>query len=197
MKATGNPQINTRVYWNYIYTTPAKRKEYWVHTNRFPLAVSFVKDNDRFIDLGCGVGLPGRMVKEKHKGCEVWGVDISSEIIEQNKIDDPGTKYFQGYIGALDFLPLEYFDVVFAGEVIEHLDNPMDLFRDAYKILRKGGKLIITTPIKDGVDSPEHVWYFEKDDIEKFYRDAGFNQPEFKGLPNLEYKVVFFAIGEK
>jgi len=30
MKSTNNAQINTRVYWNYIYNTPAKAQEYWM-----------------------------------------------------------------------------------------------------------------------------------------------------------------------
>lgn len=194
---TGKLQINTKVYWNYIYTTPAKEKEYWTDTARFPTAVSYVKDGDKFIDLGCGVGIPGRMIKEQKKGCEIWGVDISSEVIENNKKADPDIKYSQGYIGRLEHLPKNYFDVCFSGETIEHLDFPQDLFKDAHRILKPGGRLIITTPIEDHIDSPEHVWMFTRNDIRKLFTDAGFKNVEFIDLPDTEYLIVFFATGIK
>ena len=197
MKLIGNEQINSKIYWNYIYTTPARAKEYWERTYRFFTLLEFVKDGERFIDLGCGVGVPAQLIREKRKDCEIWGVDISDEVINNNKKSDPKSKWFQGYVGGLDFLPLNYFDIVFAGEVIEHLDTPSFLFSDAYKILKEGGKLIITTPIENHISSPEHIWEFTKEDIIKFYKDAGFKNVQFRDLPDLEHLVVFFAIGEK
>lgn len=197
MQQTGNLQTNTKTYWNYIYTTPARAKEYWGRTMRFFYAVNHVKEGDKFIDLGCGVGIPGRMIKEKKKNCEIWGVDISDEVIKSNKKDDPDIKYFQGYIGSLGFLPINHFDIVFCGETIEHLDTPSDLFGEAYSILKIGGKLIITTPIKDHIHSPEHIWEFNKEDIENLYKDAGFRKVEFEKLSDLEYTMVFFAVGIK
>ena len=197
MKPTGNPQINSKVYWNYIYNTPAKEVAYWSDTGRFPAVVNEVKDGDKFIDFGCGVGIPGRTIMESRKGCEVWGTDISDDIIERNKKRDTDIQYFQGYVGYQDFLPSDYFDVVFAGEIIEHIDEPNKLFEEAYRVLKKGGILIVTTPKEDRVRSSEHVWYFEEEDVKKFYRDAGFNGPKLIDLDGMEYMVVFFALGEK
>lgn len=197
MKPTNNLQVNSRVYWNHIYTTPAKEVEYWTDTARFPTALTYVKDGDSFLDLGCGVGVLCRMVAKQRKDCKIWGVDISDEVIEKNRSELPDVRWKQGYIGSLEFLPETYFDVVFCGETIEHLDDPAVLFADAYRALKPGGKLIITTPIEDHIDSPEHVWEFEKADIEKLYKDAGFGSVEFVDLPDTEYLVVFFAVGTK
>jgi len=197
MRATNNEQINTKVYWNYIYTTPAKYKDYWGRTHRFFTLMDYIKDGDKFIDLGCGVGVPGQMVNEKKKGCEIWGVDISDEVIKNSKKDAPYGKWFQGYVGGLDFLPKDYFDVCFSGEVIEHLDEPKDLFRDAFRILKKDGKLVITTPNEDLIHSQEHVWLFTKEDVENLFTSAGFKKVEFVSLPDIEYKMVIFAVGTK
>lgn len=38
------------------------------------------------------------------------------------------------------------FDYVTAVEVIEHLENPMHMIREAKRVLRRGGKLVLTTP---------------------------------------------------
>lgn len=193
---TNEPQINSRQYWNYIYTTPAKNLEYWTPTRRFDKAFDLVKDGDKFIDIGCGVGVLTRMI-QRGKKCEVWGTDISDEIIRNNLVDDPDTQYLVGYAGEQKDLPSEYFDVVFSGEVIEHLDTPEKLFEEAYRILKPGGKLIITCPKDDSVKSPEHLWYFNKEDLTKFYTDAGFKIPEFIDLDGTEYLVVFFCVGVK
>jgi ubiquinone/menaquinone biosynthesis C-methylase UbiE len=197
MIPTGNDNINSKVYWNYIYTTPAKLQEYWTTTNRFPRALTYIKDGDKVIDLGCGVGVLERLIKKEKKGCEIWGVDISNEAIKNDLDHDPDIKYQQGEIGNLSKLPEDYFDVVFSGEVIEHLDHPEDLFNDAQRILKKGGKLIVTTPQDKHVDSPEHVWYFTKDDVNTLFTTTGFTKPTYEDLPDLEHIIVFFAVGEK
>jgi ubiquinone/menaquinone biosynthesis C-methylase UbiE len=197
MKATNNEQINTKLYWNYIYNTPAKFKEYWQRNHRFFTLMDYIKDGDKFIDLGCGVGCPAQIVNEQKKGCEIWGVDISSDVIKANKKDAPYAKWHQGYIGGLDFLPNNYFDVCFAGELIEHLDNPMDAFMDAHRILKKGGKFVITTPHEDKILSSEHVWFFDQADIKALFKDTGFKKIEFVKLPDTEHILVIFAVGTK
>jgi len=197
MKPTGNPQINSKIYWNYIYNTPAKEVEYWADTRRFPAVVNEVKDGDKFIDFGCGVGIPGRTIMESRKGCEVWGTDISDDIIEKNKKKDPDIQYFQGYVGYQDFLPSDYFNVVFAGEIIEHIDEPNKLFEEAYRVLKKGGKLIISTPREGAVYSSEHIWEYTEPDVEKLYFDVGFKSVLFKPLHDMEYLKVIFSVGVK
>lgn len=197
MKRTNEDQINSKPYWNYIYTTPAKAVDYWTPTRRFDKALELIKDGDKVIDIGCGVGVLTRMVQKFRKGCEVWGTDISDEVIHNNLVSDPETNYIVGYAGQQSNLPDNFFDVVFSGEVIEHLDMPEKLFQEAYRILKPGGRLIITCPISDRVRSPEHIWYFEKDDLIKFFKDAGFKTPEFIDLDGTEYLIVFFAVGGK
>ena len=197
MKKLNQPQLNTKTYWNYIYTTPARSREYWERTYRFLNFLNYVKDGDKVIDLGCGVGIPCRLVQEKKKDCETWGVDISNEVIENNVSEEPKTTWKYGHIGNLSFLPMDYFDVAFCGEVIEHLDNPLVAFQDAYRVLKNNGKFIITTPIKNHIYSDEHQWEFEEQDIELLYKQVGFKNIKFEQLPNMEHTMIFFVIGEK
>jgi 2-polyprenyl-3-methyl-5-hydroxy-6-metoxy-1,4-benzoquinol methylase len=196
MKRTGNDQINTRVYWNYIYENKAKQQEYWSKSDRFYSLVEEIHDGDKFVDLGCGVCVPGSMIHEKYKECEIWGIDISNVIIDEYSKQFPYMKLQQGYIGNIN-LPKDYFDVVFSGEVIEHLDKPQELFIDAYKLLKKDGKLIITTPREEAIYSNEHIWEFTEKDIEKFYKDNGFSNVVFKKLKDMEHLKVIFAMGSK
>jgi len=44
----------------------------------------------------------------------------------------------------------QQFDVVIAGEVIEHVPHPGQALESVYDVLKPGGKLILTTPNPDG-----------------------------------------------
>lgn len=214
MQRTGNPNLNTKFYWDTTYEDVQKRQEYQVNTEeiehpvvvnnipvyptrRFSTAVAMVRDGDKTIDIGCGTGGFVRRVLEKYPTNESWGVDISSTVIEQNKKACPDGVFFQQYIGDMDKVPDDYFDVAFAGEVLEHLEEPRLLFEDARRCLKNGGKFIITTPNERQILSKEHLWYFTKDDIQKLYEDAGFSNIEFIDLKDFESKVVIVAVGEK
>ncbi len=211
MKSTNNPNINSKTYWNNIYGTPEKRQEYASQgtsfadvagnpippTQRFNRTLNEIKNGDTFLDIGCGVGVLTSMVKGYYPDCEVWGTDISDKAIEDNALTTPTIKYLHQYIGDQTELPDNYFDVVFSGEVLEHLDKPEDLFKDAYQVLKTRGKLIITTPLKNAIPSEEHLWEFDYPDIEKLFTDNGFSKPRFVNLPDMEHLMVIYAIGRK
>lgn len=166
-------------------------------TKRFITALTFVNNGDKVIDFGCGVGVFTKLVKETYPDCEVWGTDISDQAIEDNKKENPDINYHHAYIGDQKFLPKEYFDVVFSGETIEHLDEPETLLQEAYSALKQGGKLVITTPLMDSIRSDEHTWFYEKEDIEKLYKENGFTDIKFVDLPDMEWSLVIFAVGTK
>jgi len=211
MKRTGNPNINTKVYWNHVYGDESKRREYLSQgmcvnaidnlnqspTYRFVRTLEEIKDGDKFVDMGCGVGALTTMVKKTYPSCEVWGTDISDQAIKDNSKKNPNIKYLHQYIGDQKELPDKYFDVVFSGEVLEHLDEPRELFRDALRVLKKGGKFILTTPSGDAVQSSEHVTEFTHEDIEMLFISHGFSKPQFVYLPDMESMYVIYAIGEK
>ena len=212
MKSSNKANINSKTYWNSIYSDDAKRAEYeslahpgeYQHVGdrlinpsyRMQTAVDYVK-GDKILDIGCGVGVFTKLVKDKYPNAEVWGVDISDKAIEADKKERSDIIYHHQYIGSLDKVPSNYFDTVFTGETLEHLEDPSLLIKDAQRALKKGGRLILTTPLRNAIPNDEHLWYFEKQDITKLFVDDGFTAPEFVDLPDLEYMIVIFAVGEK
>lgn len=204
MKRLQEVNSNTKLYWNNVYQTDANRSKYAVESfginqqsKRFARAVEEVKDKDQFLDMGCGIGLLTRMVKDAHPSAQVWGTDISDAAIRDNTKAHEDIDYLHQYIGSQTDLPDSYFDVVFCGETIEHLDDPSLAFKDAFRVLKPGGKLIITTPNENRINSEEHIWSFTQEDVETLYTENGFEKPQFVFLPDMESYLIIFAIGKK
>jgi 2-polyprenyl-6-hydroxyphenyl methylase/3-demethylubiquinone-9 3-methyltransferase len=75
----------------------------------------------------------------------VWN-DIRSDLVEYVKLkDDTGRiSYRPGNL--FEFASLEPFDIVFAGEAIEHVAHPDEFLRKLASVVRPGGAIVITTP---------------------------------------------------
>lgn len=201
MKRIKEENLNSKIYWNGIYGGEENRLKYVETTQgfhgksqRLDFALKEVKAGEKVLDIGCGIGLWTELVKQTYPTCEVWGTDISNQAIEENKGD---VKYLHQYIGEQDLLPNDYFDLVFSGEVIEHLEDPSLLFKDAHRVLKKGGRLVVTTPNQNRITSPEHIWEYTENDLENLYKDNGFESPRFVSLPDMEWFHVLFAVGGK
>lgn len=89
-------------------------------------------------------------------GFSVLGVDILHESLRE--MEESG--YEVAYMDAQAIPPEgETFDTVFAGELIEHLDNPGNFLRGCLPRIRHGGRLVISTP---NVSSPLYLLHFLK-----------------------------------
>ncbi len=100
---------------------------------------------EHFLDIGCGDGSFTVLLKEALKAREAIGIEIAPEAIAA--LEKKGIKAYQLDIDEQAFpFADDYFDVVYCGEIIEHLFNPDHLLKEVHRILKPGGKCIITTP---------------------------------------------------
>jgi len=153
---------------------------------------------DTVLDIGCAsrYGKPdwlhGLLAKEVD---HLVGIDINGKTIEALKA--------QGYdvhlADARDFDLHQQFDVVFAGELIEHLDNFHGFLTSVRRHLRPGGRLVLTTPNAFYVGNfiyrfgghgrvhPEHTCWFCEDTLRQLLVRNGFDvtKLEFIGHASL------------
>jgi SAM-dependent methyltransferase len=101
-----------------------------------------LRPGSRLLDAGCGRYL--RFCREFASDAEVVGVDLEQTFETRNQHRPFAVR---GDIGALPFAS-GYFDMVISRSVIEHLTDPPRVFREFYRVLRPGGKVVIITPNK-------------------------------------------------
>ena len=117
------------------------------HKIRTKKTIGFLSDvNGNFLDIGCGDGSISLIIQNSIKGqIKLYGVDISPIAVEKaNK------KGIEAHVCDIDKKELpfknEFFDAVYCGEIIEHLIDPDHLLEEVYRVLRRNGVLILSTP---------------------------------------------------
>lgn len=137
----------------------------------------------KVLDLGCR---DGALTSRYAQGNEVVGVDADREALAEAEKLGIETRWAD-----LDEpLPFEdaSFDVVVAGELLEHLRDPGRLVREVLRVLRPGGTFVASVPnayrLKNRLrfmlgrkpeDDPTHLQMFSAADVQQLL--AGFDQP--------------------
>jgi len=102
----------------------------------------YLRPGQRILDAGCGRYLT--YCKEFSADVEVVGIDLESTLETDNRQVPYGVR---GDVGRLPF-PANCFDMVISRSVIEHLENPAQVFHEFHRVLRPGGAVVIVTPNK-------------------------------------------------
>jgi 2-polyprenyl-3-methyl-5-hydroxy-6-metoxy-1,4-benzoquinol methylase len=138
----------------------------------------------RVLDLGCR---DGALTRTYAAGNEVVGVDADREALAEAAKLEIET-HWADLDEPLD-LEDDSFDVVVAGELLEHLRDPHRLVGQVRRVLRPGGTFVASVPnayrLKRRLlflagrapdDDPTHLHMFSPADVRELL--AGFEQPE-------------------
>jgi ubiquinone/menaquinone biosynthesis C-methylase UbiE len=96
----------------------------------------------KVLDAGCGRYL--RFCRELSGIASMVGVDLDT-VLETDNSAAPFA--VRADVGRLPF-PEGHFDMVISRSVIEHLEDPAQVFREFSRVLKPGGKVVIITPNK-------------------------------------------------
>lgn len=126
-----------------FYSRLATSDTYYV-TDRweFEFAQEFIGDGDEVLDVGCGDGDFLSMTRGARKvGLEFNETAAERAIARGLEVSRTG----------LESVPDSSFDVVTLFQVIEHLESPVELGKQAARVLRPGGRFIVGAPDNDGM----------------------------------------------
>jgi 2-polyprenyl-6-hydroxyphenyl methylase/3-demethylubiquinone-9 3-methyltransferase len=113
---------------------------HWIAAARARLVPEATHPDSLLLDLACGGGLLAPHVAGK--GHRHVGLDLSPTALPQARAH--GVVPVRGDVLRLPFAD-EVADVVVAGEVLEHVQEPLELVSEACRVLRPGGVLVLDT----------------------------------------------------
>ncbi len=96
----------------------------------------------RLLDIGCAAGHLSALAR--YRGWRVTGLDVSAEAVSR-AVAQFGIDARAGAL-SLHLATLPTFDVVFLGDVIEHVDDPIAFLREVRAALSPSGVVCIDTP---------------------------------------------------
>ncbi len=121
-----------------------KKDKYSSHTIIADIIYTLSKPKTRILDLGCDVGFLGKTLKDLSIDFEIYGVDINKKNLEKAK-----NIYKKTYLFDLNLesWPIhDKFEIIVLADTLEHLVNPNIAITNVLKLLKTGGKLIISVP---------------------------------------------------
>ena len=113
---------------------------HWLAAARARLVPDATRPDSLLLDLACGGGLLAPHLAGK--GYRHVGLDLSPTALPQARAH--GVVTVRGDVLRLPFAD-EVADVVVAGEVLEHVTEPLQLVAEACRVLRPGGTLVLDT----------------------------------------------------
>lgn len=149
----------------------------------------------RVLDLGCGEGTFGRLLRERGAAdAEVIGVDVSSQALEfaaqhYNQVYRSNVEQEQ----LRDVVGAQPFDTIIALEVLEHLFAPKAALIQLRELLQPRGELIVSFPniawwryrltLLAGrfpedyhiFDAVEHLQYFTLPSFQRLLTESGYH----------------------
>jgi len=147
-------------------------------------------NNSTICDAGCGPsGHIGKYLSEK--GHKITGIDISEKCIKISKSYNPDIDFKVMDIMNTDFINdsfdaiISFYSIIYTPK--EHIDK---IFSEFYRILKKGGKLLLVVKKGTGEGITSDEWY-EGNPVYFTY----FNEIEIKDyLTNNNFRIDFFEI---
>jgi ubiquinone/menaquinone biosynthesis C-methylase UbiE len=155
-----------------------------------PVAIASLKEGEVVLDLGCGAGFDCFLAAQKvGKKGRVIGVDMTPEMIHKARENakKSGYRNVEFRLGEIENLPIadNSINVVMSNCVINLSPNKARVFKESFRVLRPGGRLIISdiVLIKDLPESVKNnieayigcvAGAVLKDEYLRFIEQAGF-----------------------
>jgi ubiquinone/menaquinone biosynthesis C-methylase UbiE len=160
-------------------------------TTRETLARLNLRPADRLLDVGCGTGALLHRLSQSHPALRLAGVDPVSEMLAVARHRLPPEVELQA--GWAERLPFEadQFDVVVSCNMFHYIRQPASALREMGRVLKPGGRLVITDWCDDYLAcracgwywrlfSRAHVKMYRERECLRLLREAGLREPRIE-----------------
>lgn len=199
-----NPLKMTKQDYNKLYRNYEDLREIGEYDpimrefERTKIILSKIPKRSKVLDIGCNSGGMGLYIK--NVGCDVYGVDISKNLVSEAK-----RKGIKAILSNAEELPFHNnnFDAVVMGEIIEHVLDVKSFMKEAMRVLKMGGVIVGSTPHENGRWGlhtigicKEHIRCFTKSTLKGFLKkhfisDIGITTLTLKGEKNPDFYIFW------
>jgi len=193
-------------YADWMAAQRAKRLKMWDRRLR---SIEKASKKGRMLDVGCAMGTFLQLAQDS--GWEIRGTEYSSYAAKYAR-DNLKADIFCGHLVDAHYED-SFFDVVTFWHVLEHLDDPMRYLKEANRILKRSGLLVIAVPnVNDHImqtayrlvkgrqlklfskeDREIHLYHFSDETLKNYLVKTGFEclkiSPDY-GITEYSKKMV-------
>ena len=133
-----------RAHYEAFWEDAPQDPEPWAWQRRRALLLGEARPGERVLDLGCGAG---RFVAAlRDAGTDPVGVELAEAALTRARANAPGADL--RLVEPDGSLPLDHgsVDLVWCSEVLEHVADTEHLLLEVRRVLRPGGRLLVTVP---------------------------------------------------
>lgn len=158
-------------------------------------------DFQKILDVGCDTGEILKSIKERYSFVQLYGLDISEEMLKQANDKLKGTATL--ILGDAENITLETnsFDLLLCTDSFHHYPNPQQAISEFYRVLKHGKFLLIADywkpfPIRQimnlfiSYSNERDVKIYSKKEIIEFLKQGGFQEIIYKKIQNSGYLVI-------
>ena len=167
------------------------------------IAFSELTNTTVALDVGCGVGILMEQIHEICPDCKLYGIDINVNV---NRLNIPNCDFRVEDVTKLGFAE-DFFDIVYALDTLEHIENITDALNEIRRVLKPGGQFIVSGPTenffykfcrflikgtfseKEGPGAGAHLHTING--LDERIRAAGFQRKESVYLPKYSPLILF------
>lgn len=154
------------------------------------------------LDVGCGDGYLLQHFRNK-TDWDIRGLEPNSKMAEL--LVKAGFHVDCGLLEDIAY-PEASFDAVILTHVLEHTDNPLNMLKEIYRILKPDGLLLVEVPNFNafsrkfmrrywwGYHLPRHTYHYTLETLEKLGQAAGLTAHTKSSVPRLGFQAWSFAV---